>query len=55
MKIVIEGIEPQSEVHKMSETVENIGKRKSPFKARMRGHHHGDHGKNTAGTHLSND
>ncbi len=57
MRIIIEGIEPQFKVYKMTETVENkfyIGKTKNPLKERMNGHRHGNHGEKSADTHFSN-
>ena len=57
MKIIINGIEPQYKIYKMTENVENkfyIGKTRNPLNERMNGHRHGDHGETSADTHFSN-
>ena len=57
MKIIIDGLEPQFKVYKMSESIENkfyIGMTKTPLKERMNGHRYGNHGLKSACTHFSN-
>ena len=56
MKILIDGIEPQFKIYKMSENIENkfyIGKTKQPLKERMNGHRHGGHDCVSADNHFS--
>ena len=56
MNIIINGIEPQFKIYKMTESIENkfyIGKTKQPIKVRMNSHRHGGHECVTADNHFA--
>ena len=56
MKIIIDGIEPQFKIYKMSESIDNkfyIGKTKQSLKDRMNGHRHGGHACIQADNHFA--
>ena len=56
MNIIINGVEPQFKVYKMTDSVESkfyVGKTKKSLKERMNGHKHGDHGEKSADSHFA--